>query len=189
MAKIKLGPQSLLYPMPALLVGSQVNGKPNFITVAWGGIACGDPPMVSVAIRHTRYSLKGILEHNCFSVNVPGADLVKEVDYCGMMSGAKTDKTADCNFKIVTGKLCGAPMIDACPVNLECELHRTVDLGSHVLVIGRIAECYISDECLTNGRPDVTKINPLVYTTAQSQYQVLGEVVGKAFSVGNALKK
>ena len=188
MAKIKLGPQSLLYPMPALLVGAQVNGKPNFITVAWGGIACGDPPMVSVAIRHTRYSLKGIMENKCFSVNIPGADLVKEVDYCGIVSGLKTDKAADCKFKVVTGKLCGAPLIEACPVNLECELHHTLDLGSHVLVIGRITECHISEECLTNGRPDVTKINPLVYTTAQSQYQTLGAVVGKAFKVGHEIK-
>ncbi|MEN8614730.1 flavin reductase family protein [Dehalogenimonas sp. THU2] len=188
MAKIKLGPQSLLYPMPALLVGAQVNGKPNFITVAWGGIACGDPPMVSVAIRHTRHTLKGIMENKCFSVNVPGAGLVKEVDYCGIVSGAKADKASVCNFKVVTGKLCGAPLIEACPVNLECELHHTIDLGSHVLVIGRITETHISEECLTNGRPDVTKINPLIYTTAQSQYQTLGAVVGKAFSVGNELK-
>ena len=188
MAKIKLGPQSLLYPMPALLVGAQVKGQPNFITVAWGGIACGDPPMISVAIRHTRHSLKGILENKCFSVNVPGADLVREVDYCGIVSGAKTDKVAACNFNVITGKLCGAPLIEQCPINLECELYHTIALGSHVLVIGRITETHISEDCLTNGRPDVEKINPLIYTTAQSQYQTLGEVVGKAFSIGNELK-
>ncbi len=188
MAKLKLGPQSLLYPMPAFLVGCLVGGKPNFITVAWGGIACGDPPMVSIAIRHTRYSLKGIMENKAFSVNIPGADLVKETDYCGIASGAKVDKTSACHFKLFYGKLPGAPLIEACPVNLECALHHTLDLGSHVLVIGRITECHISEECLTNGRADVAKINPIAYTTGQSQYQVLGEVIGKAFSVGNEIK-
>ena len=35
--------------MPALLVGANVNDKPNFMTVAWGGIANSEPPMISVA--------------------------------------------------------------------------------------------------------------------------------------------
>ena len=30
--KKAIGPQTLLYPMPAVLVGAQVQGKPNFMT-------------------------------------------------------------------------------------------------------------------------------------------------------------
>lgn len=54
MSKIVMGPQTLIYPMPVLLVGSNVDKKPNIMAVAWGGIANGEPPMISVAIRHTR---------------------------------------------------------------------------------------------------------------------------------------
>ena len=164
MTKFKLGPQALLYPMPVLLVGSMVAGKPNFMTAVWGGIACGEPPMLSVAIRPTRS------------------------DYCGIVSGSKVDKVAACGFKVFFGQQSGAPLIEACPVNLECVVHQTVELGSHVLVIGRITECHISEHCLTNGRADVTKINPFIYTTGQSQYQELGAVIAKAFSVGNEIK-
>ncbi|MEL7562550.1 flavin reductase family protein [Dehalogenimonas sp. 4OHTPN] len=188
MTKLKLGPQALLYPMPAFLVGSLTAGKANFITVAWGGIACGDPPMVSIAIRHTRHSLKGIMENKAFSVNIPDASLVRETDYCGIVSGAKTDKAAACRFRVFYGKQPGAPLIEQCPLNLECELHTTVNLGSHLLVIGRITECHISEECLTSGRADVNKINPIVYTTGQAQYQALGQFLGKAFSIGTELK-
>jgi hypothetical protein len=49
MTKILMGPQTLIYPMPALLVGANVNDKPNFMTVARGGIANSEPPMISVA--------------------------------------------------------------------------------------------------------------------------------------------
>jgi flavin reductase (DIM6/NTAB) family NADH-FMN oxidoreductase RutF len=174
--------------MPTLLVGCQVGGKPNFMTVVWGGIACGDPPMVSLAIRPTRYTLKGIMENKSFSVNIPSAELVKETDFCGLISGAKADKTAACGFKVFYGILQGAPLIEQCPVNLECSLHQTVDLGSHVLVIGRITECHISEECLTNGRADAAKVNPIAYITGQSQYQTLGQDIGKAFSVGHDIK-
>jgi flavin reductase (DIM6/NTAB) family NADH-FMN oxidoreductase RutF len=188
MTKFKLGPQALLYPMPVLLVGSMVAGKPNFMTAVWGGIACGEPPMLSVAIRPTRYTLKGINENKSFSINIPDTTLVKESDYCGIVSGSKVDKVAACGFKVFFGQQSGAPLIEACPVNLECVVHQTVELGSHVLVIGRITECHISEHCLTNGRADVTKINPFIYTTGQSQYQELGAVIAKAFSVGNEIK-
>ncbi|XUW99911.1 MAG: flavin reductase family protein [Dehalogenimonas sp.] len=188
MAKLKLGPQALIYPMPTLLVGSMVAGKPNFMTAVWGGVACGEPAMVSVAIRPTRHTLKGINENKSFSVNIPNTKLVQETDYCGIVSGSKVDKAAKCGFKVFFGQQSGAPLIESCPVNLECVLHQIVELGSHVLVIGRIIECHISEECLTNGRADVSKIDPIVYITGQSQYLDLGKVVAKAFSVGNEIK-
>ncbi len=185
MAKVALGPQPLVYPMPALLVGADVDGRPNFMTVAWGGIACGDPPMVSVAIRHSRHTLKGIEQHQEFSVNIPSAAQVKDVDYCGMVSGAKADKARDCRFQVFYGEEAHAPLIQQCPVNLECTVVQVLDLGSHLLVIGRIAQTHVSEECLTHGRPDVEKIQPLAYvTTPDARYQKLGEVAGKAWSVG-----
>ncbi len=189
MNKISMGPDTLIYPMPALLVGALVDGKPNFMTAAWGGIANGEPPMISVALRHSRYTLKGITRNLTFSVNIPSTDLVKEVDYCGITSGAKVDKVKACQFKVFYGKLDNAPLIEQCPVNLECKVVHTLDLGSHSLIVGRIEETHITQSCLTNGKPDVNKIKPLIYITdPASQYQALGEVVAKAFSIGREIK-
>ncbi|MFC2032973.1 flavin reductase family protein [Chloroflexota bacterium] len=190
MSKVTMGPTTLIYPMPALLIGADVDGKPNFLTVAWAGIADGEPPMISIAIRHIRYTIKGILQNNAFSVNVPSIDLVKETDYCGCVSGDKVDKVDECQFKIFYGKLGGAPLIEQCPVNMECKVVHILDLGSHALVVGRIEETHISEGCLSNGKPAVEKINPLVYAgDPERRYQAMGDVVGKAFSVGLELKK
>ena len=189
MKKVAMGPRTLIYPMPATLVGANVNGKPNFMAVAWCGIANSEPPMVSVALRHNRYTLKGIRDKLTFSVNIPSRDLVEETDYCGITSGSKVNKTEVCHFKVFYGKLSDAPLIEQCPINLECKVVHILDLGSHVLVIGRIEETYVSENCLTEGKPDVNKIEPFAYipTTIQ-QYQALGEVVAKAFSIGKELK-
>ena len=189
MGKILMGPQTLLYPMPALLVGANIGDKPNFMAVGWGGIANGEPPMISVAIRHQRYTLKGIKQNMTFSVNIPSIDMVKETDYCGIISGAKVNKAKGCQFKVFYGKLDTAPLIEQCPINLECEVAHILDLGSHSFVIGRIEETHVSDSCLTDGKPDVNKIKPFIYTTAPaSQYQSFGEVIAKAFSIGKELK-
>lgn len=189
MSKTTLGPQTLLYPTPALLIGANVDGKPNFMTAAWAGIANSEPPMISVAIRHIRHTLKGIKQNMTFSANIPSTDLVMETDYCGIIPGTKADKAKDCKFKVFYGKLESAPLIEQCPVNLECKVVHMLDLGTHLLVIGKIEETYVSDSCLTNDRPDVTKIKPLIFTMSPTrQYQALGEVVAKAFSIGKELK-
>ena len=190
MEKTKLGPHPKIYPMPTFLVGSNVNKKPNFMTAAWAGVACGEPPMVSVAIRSARYTLKGIRENGVFSINIPSEAMLKETDYCGIVSGAVADKVKDCGFNVFYGVMQDAPMIEQCPVNLECKVEHQLELGSHILVIGRIAETYISNECLTDGKPDINKIRPLIYTPGPgSQYYSFGEMVGAAFSSGKTMIK
>jgi len=189
MSKVLMGPQTLIYPMPALLVGANVDDKPNFMVVAWSGIANGEPPMISVAIRHHRYTHRGIRQNLTFSVNVPSTDMVRETDYCGIISGAKANKVEGCQFKVFYGKLDNAPLIEQCPINLECKVMHILDLGSHSLIIGRIEETHISESCLTDGKPDVSKIKPLIYTTAPAhQYHAFGEVIAQAFSIGEELK-
>ena len=189
MNKILIGPQLLIYPMPVTLVGANVDDKPNFMAVAWCGIANDEPPMVTVAIRPERYTHHGINQNSTFSVNVPSTDMVKETDYCGIESGSKVNKVEVCNFKVFYGKLGNAPLIEECPINLECEVMHILNLGTHSLFIGRIEETHISESCLTNGKPDVNKFNAFVYTSdLDSHYQVLGEVVARAFSIGKELK-
>ncbi|NMB78910.1 MAG: flavin reductase family protein [Methanomicrobiales archaeon] len=185
MEKITLGPMPYMSVMPTLLVGANVNGKANYMTAAWATVACMAPPMVCVAINKSRYTLRGIEENKTFSLNVPPAKDVVAADYCGIVSGEKVDKTAV--YTSFTGKLQTAPMAKECPVNIECRLFTMVDCGSHVLVIGEVAEVHADKSVVTDNKPDALKINPIVY--AQSTYWHLGMQVAKAFSAGKEFKK
>ncbi|MGD8882633.1 MAG: flavin reductase family protein [Desulfobacterales bacterium] len=180
--KKAIGPQTLLYPMPAVLVGAQVKGKPNFMTAAWCGIAASTPPAISVAIRPARFTFEGISANNTFSINIPSAGMAEKVDYCGIYSGHKIDKSEI--FQVDYGKLNTAPLIQECPVNLECSVIHSLDLGSHVLFVGEIMETYIDADCLTDDQADPAKIDALIYITSARQYQRLGDVVGRAWDIG-----
>jgi len=189
MSKVLMGPMTLVYPTPTVLVGVIVDGKPNFMTVAWCGVVNSQPPMVSVAIQHSRHTHKGVRQNLTFSVNIPSADMVRETDYCGIISGSKVDKVDVCQFKVFYGKLDNAPLIEQCPVNLECRVMHILELGSHSLFVGRIEETHVSENCLTDAKPDINKINPLTFIVGPTRhYQALGEVVAKAFSIGEELK-
>lgn len=182
MEKVKMGAQTLLYPTPAVLVGAMVNDKPNFMTAAWCGIAASSPPAISVALRRARYTLKGVEASGTFSINVPSARQAQIADYCGIHSGRLRDKSQ--LFQVEFGNLKTAPLIAECPVSLECNVMHTLDLGSHVLFVGQIMESYVRQDCITDGKPDAGKIDPLIYSTATAEYHHLGEVVAKAFHVG-----
>jgi flavin reductase (DIM6/NTAB) family NADH-FMN oxidoreductase RutF len=187
MDKTSLGPRPLLFPMPVVLVGANVGGKPNFMTVAWAGISNWVPPMVSVAINHVRHTNKGIKENKTFSVNVPSKEHIVEADYCGMVSGSRIDKSNI--FETFYGKLGTAPMISECPVCLECRLHHIIDLGSHDLFTGEIVEVYVDNKCMTDGVPDIKKINPLIYSSSTGDYWGVGDFLGKGYTIGKGYKK
>jgi flavin reductase (DIM6/NTAB) family NADH-FMN oxidoreductase RutF len=185
MDKIALGPMPFMSVMPTLLVGANVKGKANYMTAAWSTVACMAPPMVCVAINKVRYTAKGIEENRTFSLNIPSVKQVVETDHCGLVSGAQEDKSAV--FRSFYGKLKTAPMAAECPVAIECKLFSSVDCGSHVLYVGEIVEIHADKSCLTDGKPDIAKIHPIIY--AQATYWECGKQVDKAFSAGKKFAK
>ncbi len=185
MEKITIGPMPYMSVMPTLLVGANVKGKANYMTAAWSTVACMAPPMVCVAINKTRYTAKGIEENKTFSLNVPSAKNVVETDYCGLVSGTNEDKGSV--FKSFYGKLGTAPLAEECPVNIECKLFKSIDCGSHLLYIGEVADIHVDKTCVTDGKPDAAKLDPIVY--AQATYWQVGMQIDKAFSAGRKYQK
>jgi len=182
MTKKKLGPQPMVWPHPTVLVGAVTDGREDFAAVAWTGVAASNPASVTIALQPHRHSLKGIYQNRTFSVNVPSVNLVKETDYCGLVSGKDTDKVADCKFKVFYGNLKTAPLIEQCPINLECEVSHILNLGSHHLVVGKVVETYFSEDCLTDSKPDIEKVKP--FTFSLPKYYAIGEAFADAFKVG-----
>ena len=176
-----------LYPMPVVLVGAMVKGKPNFMTVGWVSRVNLRPPMIAVCINKAHYTYEGIFENRAFSVNIPGKSMVGLTDYCGLVSGRKVDKSK--LFKVFYKELPGAPMITECPLNMECSLINSIDLPSNYLFIGEIAGAYCGEEFMTDGNPDIKKIDPFVLTMPDNSYWGVGEFIAKAWNVGKELKK
>ena len=189
MAKVELKPDRLMYPRPALLVGSNVDGRPNFMAVGGGGVTGADPNTLGFPLRHPSHTLKGIRQNLTFSVNTPSVDQARELDFCGITTGAKVDKVQICKFKVFYGHLKTAPLIEQCPLNLECRVVHILTLGAHSFVIGQVEGLFISEECLTDGKPDATKIRPMVFDITARTYLAFGDVVAKAYSIGKELEK
>ena len=183
MEKKKLGSRPMIYPMPVTLVGADVFGKPNFMTIAFIGIVNMNPAMVAMGANPSHQTCKGIIENHTFSVNLPSKDMLKVTDYVGLNSGTKKDKGG--LFTIFRGATKTAPMIMECPLNLECKLVQKLSLGgTDDLYIGEIVETYCEPKFMTDGKPDVEKMGTFCFTMNDNRYFSLGKAIGKAWSDG-----
>jgi len=187
MTKKKIGPSSILFPMPSTIIGANVNGKPNFLTVAYCGIVEAKPPLIMISLGKSHFTNDGIKENKTFSVNIPSADMAEATDYVGIYSGNDTDKSKV--FDVFYGELKTAPMIGEAPLNLECKLVKNVDLSiKHDVFIGEIVQTHVKEECLTNGVPDIRKVDPIIYATKIQSYVRIGDLIGKAWKIGKNFK-
>ena len=167
--KKQLGASDAFFPIPATLVVSGSGNEANIITIVWIGIVSSTPPTIGISLYKERHSLELIMKTGEFTVNIASADLVKETDYCGMVSGKKTNKFNDTGFTPIQGTVVKSPIIKECPYNMECKVVGKMEMGDWILVLGEIVETHIDDDKIIdilhckNGEVPVTLL-PIGYT-------------------------
>jgi flavin reductase (DIM6/NTAB) family NADH-FMN oxidoreductase RutF len=166
MHKIDLPPK-LRFDFPtAVVVISCASGParpPNLMTAGAITHACVEPPMLGVAVGHGRYTHSIISQADGFVVNVPARDQVELVDRCGSMSGREVDKFRVCGLTPLPSTAIASPGIAEFPINIECAMRTTVELGSHTFYFGEIVAVHCSPAILgSGGAIDPTRLVPLV---------------------------
>jgi len=178
-------PGTMLYPIPAVLVScGEYGGKQNIITVAWTGVVCSEPAMLSISIRPGRFSCDMIRKSGEFAVNLTTAAMAPAVDWCGVKSGRDLDKFKEMKLNAAPAKHIRAPLIAESPVNLECRVRETRELGSHLMFIAEILAVHADPRYFDakTGFFNLAAAEPLCY--CHGHYYRLGKHIGKfGFSV------
>ena len=183
MSRVDFGAKPLLFPMPVLIIGTyDAEGKPNAMNAAWGTITDFNEITISLAPHKTteNFAVTG-----AFTVSIATEDTVTACDYVGIVSGKDIpDKFAKAGFHATKSEKVNAPLIDELPMALECEVKSYED----DILVGEIVNVTADEHILTDGKIDQKKLKPIAYDPANNTYLSLGEVVGKAFADGLALK-
>ena len=178
-------PGNVLSPAPPVLVscGGMQGWKPNLITIAWAGNVCSDPPMLSISVRPERYSFEIIRTTREFVVNVPSLKQARAVDWCGVVSGRSEDKFAGAGLTPAAALKVRPPIVLECPLNIECRVKESLELGSHTMFVAEVVAVQVSSTLLdTKGRLRLEKGGLLAF--AHGQYFELGRRLGHfGFSV------
>ena len=190
--KTKLGPQRILFPLPTVLVVTGNMEEANIATIAWISLLTGKPPTLGISVGTKGLTGEQILRNKEFTVNIATVETMKETDFCGITSGRDTDKFEKTGFIKMPSSVIQAPIIEQCPLNLECKLIESNIVGTTNHFIGEIVETHIDTDKLKDvshwGTIDVDAFNPLVYISGAKEYRELGKKVGDAYKIGEELK-
>ncbi len=164
MAKKAVTATPVLFPAPVVMATCGTPDRSNIITLAWAGVVCSDPPMLSIAIRPSRYSNGLVRDLQEFVVNVPSAALFDQMQFCGTKSGRDVDKFKACQLTPEAASVVNVPMIAECPVSIECTVTQVLPLGAHDLFLGRIVAAHVDEAALDEkGELDATRLLPMSY--------------------------
>ncbi len=176
--KVVWKPGTMLFPVPVVMISCAAeNVRPNIVTVAWTGVVCSDPPMLSISVRPERHSYGIITKSREFVVNIPSMKQIRATDYCGVASGRDVDKFAETGLTPGPASTVAAPLILECPIHLECKVRQVLPLGSHTMFVSEITAVQVSKQLITeSGRLAVEQANLAAF--AHGGYYPLGKKHG-----------
>ena len=153
--------KSSMQPATKVIVSCRGNdGRENALVVAYCGNCSFDPPMVMVGIVPSRFSHHMVKESGCFVVNLPSKGNKEMYDYLGTKSGRDGDKLLAVGAKVSEAKTISAPVLDDCPVNIECKVVDSIVTGSHEMFIGEITHVHADAQIVgEDGKIDFSKID------------------------------
>ena len=178
-SKVSLKPFTLLSPVPVVLVscgGTRPGERPNLITIAWTGTVCSEPPMLSISVRPERYSYELIRTSGEFVVNIPSLRQARETDWCGVVSGRDENKFKKTGLTPGKALVVCPPIVQECPLNIECKVRKALELGSHVMFVAEIVAIQASQELMTHtNRLALEHADLIAY--AHGHYYSLGDQI------------
>ena len=177
--KKNIGNSLALYPTPLVVVGTMVNGKPNYVLVGHVGIIGHDRIMVSLAKPH--YTNQGIKKTRALTVNIVDEAMLKKADRAGCVSGNKVDKST--MFVSHTEKT-GAPVIDEAPVVMDCTVDDIYETEGFESFICKIDGVYAEESVLNEtGKIDYHTLKPVLFEMPTYEYLRTGDVIGKCMNL------
>ena len=166
-------------PQPCVMIATwDKDHNPDVMMAAWAGQYDYKKIVVSMSKHKTTENLELT---GAFTVSFADIRTVAESDYFGLVSGYKVpDKVARVGFTVTPSPNVDAPIINEYPLTLEC---RVVSWADGILV-GEVVNQSASESILTDGKIDLSKLQPIVFDAAGMCYRAIGDVVGGAWNAG-----
>lgn len=115
----------LLEPGPVVWVATAHKGGANLMTMSWHTMMEFEPPLIGCVISGRNASFDTLRKTRVCTLNIPTAELAKEVVGVGNCSGRTVDKFAKFGLTPVPASEVDAPRVAECYANLECRVADT----------------------------------------------------------------
>jgi len=136
------------------------------------------PPQVMFASTGIKDSVLNIRETGVFCVNIVEAAMLQPMSETSASVPRRADEFALNGLRKQPCTTIRCPRLDGAPAALECTLVQEILLRGtdNVLMIGEVTGIHLRDDCVVDGRFDVTRFNP-VARLGYRDYTIVREVI------------
>ncbi len=134
----------LLEPGPVVMVTTSHKDKPNIMTMSWLTMMEFTPPLVGCVLSGRNYSFDALTKTKECVLNIPSAEMAKQVVGVGNCSGSKTDKFRKFELTAMPAAKVAPPLIDECFANLECKVADTRMVNKYNFFVLEVVKAWIN---------------------------------------------
>ena len=165
MEKINVDYRKMYYGFPVILISFyDKDGNPNVTTLS-SSYTLMD--MVVLGFGSKGYAVNQIKEIKDFVINIPDKSLMKEIDFCGAKSGYEYKKFDMVNLTHVKSKIVNAPVIEECPLSIECSLTDVIEKDYYAGITNIMAKikgrCISKEYIASDGHIEYSKVDNVLY--------------------------
>lgn len=177
--------RKLYFGFPVFFLGYKDDVHGYNISTSSSAYSLGS--MMVIAMRTKGNAIAEITKHRQFTVNIPTQELTRESEIAGFNS--RKDKFALTGLSYTVGETVDAPLVDACPVSIECEVVEMVECGALTNVIARVTRRVVDDSLIDEeGNFKSVEFSPISYIGdgAARQYRYYND---EAVKMGSIIKE
>lgn len=156
-----------------LLVSSGYKDRNNVMTLAWQTPVSANPLLIGIAVVTSHFTTELINESEEFVLNIPGDELLEQVNECGKVSGRDVDKFKEIDITPVQGQKVKAPLIEECLGHVECRVVEKHQIGDHIFFVGEVVAASADEDLFISSvwKEDAK----LLHHLGGNQYYINGE--------------
>ncbi len=168
---------AIVSPRPIGWISTRGSTGDNLAPYSFFNAVAYVPPQVMFSSTGRKDSLRNIRETAVFAANIVEYAIRERMNLTSGAYPPDTDEFALAGIAKAECETIDCPRVDGAPATLECRMTEIVTLkgDGNFLIIGEVVGIRLRDDCVVNGRFDVTRFNP-VARGGYRDYSVVREV-------------
>lgn len=165
------------FTQQVFLIGTyDENGGERFAPISWISYTWGEPSCLVISIGGTKRTKENIVRTKLLSATIVTLDLLP---FCEQFNRATYNEGKKDTFaySIENGKILDVPLLAGAKFSYECQVIKTVEIGTTHTYFAEIKNINASEKILDLDFFDLREINPVVYSPMN--YFTIGNHLGK----------
>lgn len=168
---------AIVTPRPIGWISTRGSHGDNLAPYSFFNAVAYVPPQVMFSSTGTKDSLRNIHETGVFAVNIVSFEMLHQMNASSASLPRGVDEFTQTGLARAECDTIPCPRVADAPATLECQMTQIIPLKGedNFLILGEVTGVHMRDDCLVDGRFDVTRFNPLA-RLGYKDYSVVREV-------------